>query len=174
MVLKLKPKLNSKFMLKGSQTIKIMNRSKNRGGLIQVKAVFCIKRNKKYRYIMTARKSTLQNIVSSFGVRSEYRQKYKINCQRTFKRLHNCAIYRKDCKQKCCIKKLFIKIPQYSQENTCVGVSFHLCWSPCNFIKKRLQRSCFPVNIGDIQLLCRTPPGDCFQKLNLKTFSSGD
>ena len=59
MELKLKPKLNSKFMLKGSQTIKIMNRSKNRGGLIQVKAVFCIKRNKKYRYIMTARKSTL-------------------------------------------------------------------------------------------------------------------
>ena len=32
-VLKFKPKLNSKFMLKRSKTIKIMNRSKNRGGI---------------------------------------------------------------------------------------------------------------------------------------------
>ena len=39
MVLKFKLKLNSKFMLKGSKTIKIMKRSKNRRGLAQVKAL---------------------------------------------------------------------------------------------------------------------------------------
>ena len=35
---KLKLKLNLKFMLKGIKTIKIMKRSKNRRGLTQVKA----------------------------------------------------------------------------------------------------------------------------------------
>ena len=40
MVLKFKPKVNLKFMLKGSKTIKTMKRSKNRGGLTQVKAMF--------------------------------------------------------------------------------------------------------------------------------------
>ena len=44
------------------------------------------------------------------------------------------------------IKKKFLQIPQYSQENKCVGVSFFL--KTCNFIKKRLQCMCFPVNIS--------------------------
>ena len=39
MVLKFKSKSNSKFMLKGSKTIKIMKRSKNRRGLTQVKTI---------------------------------------------------------------------------------------------------------------------------------------
>ena len=39
MVLKFKSKSNSKFMLKGSKTIKIMKRSKNRTGLTQVKTI---------------------------------------------------------------------------------------------------------------------------------------
>ena len=39
MVLKLKPKLDLKFMLKGSKTIKIMKRSKNRRRLTQVKSI---------------------------------------------------------------------------------------------------------------------------------------
>ena len=46
MLLKLKPKLDLKFMLKGSKTIKIMKRSKNRSRLTQVKAIqvfLCIK-----------------------------------------------------------------------------------------------------------------------------------
>ena len=88
--------------------------------------------------------------------------KWKINWERTFKRLHNWVIYRKDCfffdpvkkfrrsHQRCSIKKLFLQIQQYSQEITCVGVSFHLCWSPCNFIKSRLPHRSFPVNIADI------------------------
>ena len=36
------------------------------------------------------------------------------------------------------VKKIFLKISQHSQENTCARVSF-------NFIKKRLWRRCFPV-----------------------------
>ena len=44
-----------------------MKWSKNTGGLTQVKAI-CFLHT--YRYIMAARKSTLQNIVSGFGVRS--------------------------------------------------------------------------------------------------------
>ena len=40
MVLKFKPKLNLKIMLKGGETIKTMKGSKNRMGLTQVKAIF--------------------------------------------------------------------------------------------------------------------------------------
>ena len=40
-------------------------------------------------------------------------------------------------------KKMLLKILQYLQENTCVGV-----FQACNFIKKRLQCRCFPVNIA--------------------------
>ena len=39
MVLKFKPKLNLKFMLKGSKTIKVMKGNKNRKGLTQVTAI---------------------------------------------------------------------------------------------------------------------------------------
>ena len=39
MVLKFKPKLNSKFMLKGSKTVKIMKWCKNTGVFTQVKAI---------------------------------------------------------------------------------------------------------------------------------------
>ena len=39
---------------------------------------------------------------------------------------------------------------QISQKNTCVGVSFYESCNPqvCNFIKKRLQHTYFPVKIG--------------------------
>ena len=39
MVLKFKPKLNSKFMPKGSKTLNIIKKSKNRRRLTQVKAI---------------------------------------------------------------------------------------------------------------------------------------
>ena len=42
--------------------------------------------------------------------------------------------------RRCFIDKAVLKILQYSQENTCVEV--------CNFIKKRPQHMCFPVNIA--------------------------
>ena len=38
---------------------------------------------------------------------------------------------------------------RYLQESTCVGVSFYkVTGQACDFIKKRLQRRCFPVNIA--------------------------
>ena len=38
----------------------------------------------------------------------------------------------------------------YSQKNTCVEISFNKVagLQACNFIKKRLQLRCFPVNIA--------------------------
>ena len=44
--------------------------------------------------------------------------------------------------QRCSIKKSFLKISQYSQENNCVGVFFNKVAS------LRLQHRCFPVNIA--------------------------
>ena len=51
---------------------------------------------------------------------------------------------------RCSIKKLLLKILQYSQENTCVGVPFfneNAGLQSCKFKKERLQRRCFNVNI---------------------------
>ena len=47
-------------------------------------------------------------------------------------------------------RKLFLKILEYSQENTCVGGIFNSVagLKTCNFIKKRLQHRHFPVNIA--------------------------
>ena len=42
------------------------------------------------------------------------------------------------------MKKMFLKILQYSRENTCVGVSEGLQL----YLKKTLQHECFPVNIA--------------------------
>ena len=42
-------------------------------------------------------------------------------------------------------EKVFSKISQISQENTCAGVSFLIKLQACNFIKKTLQHNCFPV-----------------------------
>ena len=42
---------------------------------------------------------------------------------------------------------LLLKTPQYLQENTFSGV-FFIDLSACNFIKKRFQHTCFPVNIA--------------------------
>ena len=50
------------------------------------------------------------------------------------------------------IKKSFLTVLQYSQKNTCVGVSFFnkvVGLKACNFIKKRLQHRCFPVIIAN-------------------------
>ena len=51
-------------------------------------------------------------------------------------------------------KKLLFIISQYSQENSCVGGFFLIKLQAFSFIKKRLQHSCFPVNIAKF---LRTP-----------------
>ena len=53
-------------------------------------------------------------------------------------------------------KEVLLKILQYLQENTCVGVFLKQVTGlqVYNFIKKRLQHRCFPVNIAKF---LRTP-----------------
>ena len=46
--------------------------------------------------------------------------------------------------QRCPVKMVLLKISQYSQENTCVRVSFN---KGAGLYKKRHQHRCFPVNI---------------------------
>ena len=59
---------------------------------------------------------------------------------KTFMDLKNAeAVFRS-----CSVKKGFLKILQIPQESTCSRVSFLI--KPCNFIKKRIWHSCFPVN----------------------------
>ena len=46
---------------------------------------------------------------------------------------------------------LFLKIPHYSQEHTCIGISFLIklqTFRPAILLKKRLQHSCFPVTVA--------------------------
>ena len=50
------------------------------------------------------------------------------------------------------MKKVFIKKLQYSKENACIGVFSVI--QTCNFIEKRRQNRCFPLNIAK---LLRTP-----------------
>ena len=50
--------------------------------------------------------------------------------------------------RRCSVKKVFLNISSYSQENICVGAYFLIkLMKVCNCIKKRLQRSWFHVNI---------------------------
>ena len=49
-----------------------------------------------------------------------------------------------------CVKKVFLKISQNSDENTCVRVSFLIKLQElgCNFSKTETPIRCFPVNFG--------------------------
>ena len=56
--------------------------------------------------------------------------------------------------QRCYVKKVFLKISQSSQKNTCARVSFLLSCGPEACKKMRLWRRCFPVNFATF---LRTP-----------------
>ena len=101
MVLKFKPKLNWKFMIKGSKTTKVMKGSKNRGGLTQVKAIYFLHIKKPEISIYYDSEET-QSIEYCFWFwctfwASHWHIKCNINWERIFKRLPNWAIYRKNC-----------------------------------------------------------------------------
>ena len=49
-------------------------------------------------------------------------------------------------------KKVYLKISQYSLENTCVGVSLLILLQAFQFIKKRFQDMCFSVNMAKFLL----------------------
>ena len=53
--------------------------------------------------------------------------------------------------QKCFIKEAVLKNLAISTGNTCAGVSSGL--KGCNFIKKKLQHRCFPMNIEKLLML---------------------
>ena len=61
---------------------------------------------------------------------------------------------RNSCRR-CCMGKLFLKILQYPQETPALESIFKKIadlWT-CNFIKKRPQHRCFPVNIAKTLIL---------------------
>ena len=70
---------------------------------------------------------------------------------------------------RCSVKKVFLKMSQISQKNTCVGVSFLIklfasSLTPVTLLKRRLSHRCLPVNFAK---LLRTPflqniSGCCF------------
>ena len=73
MVLKFKSKLNSKFILNGSKTIKIMKGSKNRGGLTQVKVThFLHIKKQEISICYDNKKIHAKKCVTGWAVRSEH------------------------------------------------------------------------------------------------------
>ena len=52
--------------------------------------------------------------------------------------------------QRCSLKKVFLEISQYSQENTCTGVSFLLKLLGCNVIKKETPAQVFSCEFFEI------------------------
>ena len=64
---------------------------------------------------------------------------------KTSKDFHHDIKFWKGIRKRCTIKKLFLKILQYSEENTFVGVLFkkNAGLQSCNFIKKKPQHRCF-------------------------------
>ena len=62
-----------------------------------------------------------------------------------------------------CEKKMFLKISQNSQENTCARASFliKLQATPATLLKAKLWHRCFPVNFAKFlrtSFFYRTPP----------------
>ena len=53
---------------------------------------------------------------------------------------------------RCFMRNVFLNILKVSQKNNCLGVSFHKAQGlrVCNFIKKRLQNSYFPVKFAKL------------------------
>ena len=60
------------------------------------------------------------------------------NCGKIISLPHHRTSYRRSS-----IKKLFLKILQYSQENTCVGVSFQESWGPAKFLRTHFLQNTF-------------------------------
>ena len=62
--------------------------------------------------------------------------------------------------QKCCLKKVFLKISENVLENTCKGVSFLKKLQ----VKKEIPTQFFPMNLTIFRrtTFYRTPPRDCF------------
>ena len=58
------------------------------------------------------------------------------------------ATMNRSSRQRCSVKKVFLKISKISQENTCVGVLFFK--KVATLLKKDSNTSVFPVNIAKL------------------------
>ena len=52
--------------------------------------------------------------------------------------------------RRCSVKKYLLKISQNSQQNTCARVIFKKSHRAGNFITRKIQHRCFPVNFAKI------------------------
>ena len=86
-----------------------------------------IRSNRKWLLIISAMSTYLQMFFQLY----HYCSRVTLNYNKKF-----CMAFLEAVVQRCSEKKNYM---QNSQENTCVGET-------CNFIKKRLQYKCFPVN----------------------------
>ena len=68
-------------------------------------------------------------------------------------------------------KMMFLKICQYSQEITCFKSAGLQEGKTCNFIKKRLRYSCFPVKIAKF---LRTSANSCFLCFSYRKENEGN
>ena len=91
--------------------------------------------------------------------------KLEFSLKIVLKYFHGCLTHRSN-HPRCSIKKLLLKILLYSQENNfrTLGQGLHVC----NFIKKRLQHRCFPVNIA--KFLRTSILNNICEQLLLKSF----
>ena len=68
-------------------------------------------------------------------------------------RIHYLLRFIRSSSRRCFSKQLFLKISQYSQKNTCVGISFLIHLHACNFIKRNSGTGGFFVNIAKTDLI---------------------
>ena len=76
----------------------------------------------------------------------------------------DCEIHFRNSHRRSSIKKIFLKLSQNSQENTCFGVSILIKLQTEILLKKRIQNRCCPVNFAKFlgTSFFRRPLGDCF------------
>ena len=144
MVLKIKPKLNSKFMLKGGNTIKTMKGSKKESK----RYMFCVYKRTRNINILWQQGNSYYIILFLALVyvwAPHGHIKCKVNWKRAFKRLPNWGIYWKECflfldpvkkfrrnHQNCSIKNALLK-------NSTIFKRKYLCWSPFSSVLETLK-----------------------------------
>ena len=98
-------------------------------------------------YLCNVLRKFLIKIESTCGreIKEQAPQLTLLYCGRTVRSSH----------RRCCIRKLFLKILQYTQETPVLESTFKKFTDlqTCNFIKKRPQHRCFPVNIAKFLIL---------------------
>ena len=101
-------------------------------------------------------KNYLCNVSWKFLIKIESTWRRKIKEQAThLTLLYRGRTVRSSHRRWCCIRKLFLKILQYTQETPVLESIFKKGADlyTCNFIKKRPQHRCFPVNIAKFLIL---------------------